>query len=151
MHTLVRRYIKTAIAFLVIGLLLGGWMIVERELGGGGVHPHLVSAHTHILLIGFVMFMILGVGQWIFPRPAAGDTRYRPLAAESAYWILLLTTSARSVAEVARDWSDEMVVRWVIVVAAIGQIVGFVVYFVVMWSRIRPLGSQIREGRGERF
>src|SRR3989338_5007733 len=106
MHTLVRRYIKTAIAFLVIGLLLGAWMIVQRELGGGGVHPHLVSAHTHILLIGFVMFMILGVGQWIFPRPAAGDTRYRPALAESAYWILLLTTSARSVAEVVRDWSD---------------------------------------------
>jgi hypothetical protein len=33
MHSLVRRYIKTAIGFLIAGLLIGGWMIVRRELG----------------------------------------------------------------------------------------------------------------------
>jgi hypothetical protein len=29
MYTLVRRFIKTGIAFLFLGLLLGGWMLVR--------------------------------------------------------------------------------------------------------------------------
>ena len=33
MHTLVRRYIKTGIAFLGVGILLGLWSLVQRELG----------------------------------------------------------------------------------------------------------------------
>ena len=32
MHSLVRRYVKTAIAFLLVGLAIGGWMVVRREL-----------------------------------------------------------------------------------------------------------------------
>jgi hypothetical protein len=31
MHSLVRRYLKTAIVFLAVGLLIGTWMMVERE------------------------------------------------------------------------------------------------------------------------
>ncbi|HXT17308.1 MAG TPA: hypothetical protein VN706_16840 [Gemmatimonadaceae bacterium] len=33
MYSLVRRYIKTAIMFLFVGLAIGGWMMTERELG----------------------------------------------------------------------------------------------------------------------
>ena len=32
MHSLVRRYLKTGIAFLALGLTLGLWMMAEREL-----------------------------------------------------------------------------------------------------------------------
>jgi hypothetical protein len=37
MHSLVRRYIKTAIAFLFIGLAIGGWMIVRRVNSCGSI------------------------------------------------------------------------------------------------------------------
>jgi heme/copper-type cytochrome/quinol oxidase subunit 1 len=151
MHTLVRRYIKTAIGFLIAGLLLGTWMIIQRELGGGALAPSLVSAHTHLLLVGFVMFMILGVGQWIFPRPASGDTRYQPRAAEAVYWLLLVSTAVRAVAEVGRAWSAGIWLRWIVVVAATMQVAGLALYFWVMRSRIRPGGSELRERRGERF
>ena len=32
MTSLVRRYLKTAIGFLVVGLLIGGWLMARREL-----------------------------------------------------------------------------------------------------------------------
>ena len=59
MHTIVRRFIKTAIVFLLVGLVLGLYMLVLRELTGSWPDPYLVSAHTHAVLVGFVMFMIL--------------------------------------------------------------------------------------------
>ena len=78
MHTTVRRFIKTGVAFLGIGLALGVFMLVRREILGLWPHPYLVSAHAHAVLVGFVMFLILGVALWLFPRADKADVRYRP-------------------------------------------------------------------------
>lgn len=51
MHTLARKYIKTAIEFLMIGLSIGGWMMVRRELYGQLPLPYQTSAHTHALFV----------------------------------------------------------------------------------------------------
>ena len=61
MHSLVRRYLKTGIGFLALGLGLGLWMMAHRELRQRFRSPYLVSAHTHAIFVGFVMMMILGV------------------------------------------------------------------------------------------
>ncbi len=82
MHTLVRRFIKTGVGFLLLGLALGLWMLVRRELFGVWPHPYLVSAHAHVVLVGFVIFLIFGVALWLFPRPRRDDERYRPELAE---------------------------------------------------------------------
>ena len=151
MYTLVRRYIKTGIGFLFAGLLLGFWMIWRRDIDGVWPHPYLVSAHAHAVLVGFVMFLILGVALWLFPRPAKDDTRYTPGRVEAAYWILLCATLGRFVAEAARAWIDSEALGWIVVLGGLGQIAGLALYFRTMWGRIRPVGSQIREEKGERF
>lgn len=151
MHTLVRRYIKTAITFLVIGLAIGGWMLVRRELYDWYPSPHEVSAHVHAIGVGFVMEMILGVALWLFPRPAKDDARYDPRIAEAAYWVITLATAARVVGELARPLTAAPAVRWGIVLAGLGQAIGLLLFFRTMWSRIRPLGSKAREASGERF
>ena len=76
MHTLVRRYIKTAIAFLFVGLAIGAWMILRREMWRRFPGPYETSAHTHAIFAGFVMMMILGVALWLFPRPEKGNRGY---------------------------------------------------------------------------
>lgn len=151
MYTLVRRYIKTGIVFLFSGLALGAWMLVRRELLGTWPHPHLVSAHTHAVLVGFVMFLIFGVALWLFPRAPKEDSRYTPGRVAAAYWILTVATGSRFIAEAARSWSDWPVLPWVVVFGGLGQVAGAAVYFWAMWSRIRPAGSKLREAQGERF
>jgi cbb3-type cytochrome oxidase subunit 1 len=150
-YTLVRRFIKTAIAFLFSGLALGAWLLVRRELFGIWPHPHLVSAHAHAVLVGFVMFLIFGVALWLFPRAPRDDTRYSPARVTTAYWILTISTASRFVAEAARAWSDAGVLPWIIVSGGLGQVLGAAVYFHAMWPRIRPVGSHLREAQGERF
>ena len=151
MHTTVRRFIKTAIVFLAIGLALGLLIMVRRELFGRWPDPYLVSAHTHALFSGFVMFLILGVALWLFPRPEKDDRRYRPGAVNASYWILLAGTSLRVAGEIARAGWAARWLAWLVLAGGTLQVLGFGLYFWTMWSRIRPVGSQLRESRGERF
>ena len=99
MHTLVRRYIKTAILFLGVGLAIGTWLIIRRELFAQHASPYEVSAHVHALFVGFVMHMILGVALWLFPRPDKADTRYSPRIVGVASWMLMLGTAGRVVSD----------------------------------------------------
>lgn len=153
MHSLVRRFLKTGVAFLAAGLLLGVWMMAERDLLGRFPSPYLVSAHTHAILVGSVMMMILGVALWLFPRPAKEDTRYAPRVAEAAYWLVTLGTAARVLGEVLRPRAaaDALWLRAATFAAGVLQAVGILLFFYTMWSRIRPVGSRQREARGERF
>jgi heme/copper-type cytochrome/quinol oxidase subunit 1 len=150
-YTLVRRFIKTGIGFLAFGIALGVWMLVRREIWGVWPHPSAVSAHAHALLAGFVLFLILGVALWLFPRAPKGDTRYRPALAEAAYWILATGTAARIAGEVARAGGDQPWQRWAIVAGGAGQALGVGIYFWTLWPRIRAVGSHLREAKGERF
>jgi heme/copper-type cytochrome/quinol oxidase subunit 1 len=150
-YSLVRRYIKTAIGFLLIGLGIGGWMIVRRELLGRPATSYEMSAHTHAIFVGFVMMMICGVALWLFPRPDKNDRRYRPALAEAAYWMLTVGTIMRVVGELLRQRTNAQWLRLAIVAGGLLQIVGLAVFFYTMWSRIRAVGSQAREARGERF
>jgi heme/copper-type cytochrome/quinol oxidase subunit 1 len=151
MHTLVRRYIKTAILFLATGLLLGGWMIVRRELYSDFPSLYVVSAHTHAILVGFVMMMILGVALWLFPRPDKADERYQPAVANVAYWLLAVGTAGRVAGELARPTVPALWLRWSVVLLGFAQIAGILLFFYTMWGRIRPVGSRAREAQGERF
>ena len=151
MHTLVRRYIKTAIGFLALGLIIGGWMMARRELYDRFPSSYVVSAHTHAIFVGFVMMMILGVALWLFPRPDKEDTRYRPALVEGAYWLLTLGTAGRVAGELLRTTTGATWLRAAILACGTAQIVAFLLFFYAMWSRIRPLGSKAREAKGERF
>ena len=151
MYTLVRRYIKTAIAFLALGLGIGGWMIARREVYDLYPSTYVISAHTHAIFVGFVMMMILGVALWLFPRPDKEDTRYRPVLVEWAYWLLTIGTAGRVAGELLRTATGAVTLRVAILVFGAAQIAALLLFFHAMWSRIRPLGSRAREEKGERF
>jgi hypothetical protein len=84
MPPLVRRYIKTSLLFLVVGLALGGYISVAEFVLGGYPPRLFITAHVHLLLVGFLLMIVMGVATWMFPRPAKEDPRYRPELAEAA-------------------------------------------------------------------
>ena len=151
MYSQVRLFIKTAIGFLIVGLSIGIVLMVRRELFGVWPNPRLASAHMHAVLIGFVMFLILGVALWLFPRPEKDDRRYSPTRIAICYWLLLFSTGGRVLSEVVRALVESRAWSWAVVITSIGQAAGLMLYFWTMWNRIRPVGSHLRERSGERF
>ena len=84
-------------------------------------------------------------------RPEKADTRYRPVLIEAAYWLLTIGTASRVLGELLHAATNAAWIRWVVVAAGVMQIVAMVLFFHTMWSRIRAVGSQVREAKGERF
>jgi hypothetical protein len=62
-----RWCVRCALLYLVAGMALGSWMLIQQARGHdpGGTWPVL---HAHILLVGFLLLMIMGVAFWMFPR-----------------------------------------------------------------------------------
>ena len=96
-------------------------MIGRREFGGVWPGPYLVSAHAHAVQLGFVLFLIMGVTLWLFPKPLEGDNRYRPGRIDAAYWTLTIATATRIAGEVARAAADTGWLRYLIVAAGVAQ------------------------------
>jgi heme/copper-type cytochrome/quinol oxidase subunit 1 len=142
MTPLVRRYIKTSFVFLLAGLLLGAYVIVAQFLLDTSPPRLLVTAHAHLLLVGFLLMVVMGVATWMFPRPPRDDTRYRPELAEAVYWVLTLATALRALAEIVVAETGLLALRWLIAVGGLGQLAGAALFVLNMWSRVRmPPGA----------
>ena len=137
MPPLVRRYIKTSLVFLIAGLVLGGYVSVAQFVAG--VYPPrlFVTAHVHLLLVGFMLMMVMGVATWMFPRPARDDPRYRPVLAESVYWVITLATAVRAVAELAQGLAPARALGVLVTLASLGQLVGAALFVINVWWRVR--------------
>lgn len=137
MPPLVRRYIKTSFAFLVAGLLLGGYVSVGEFLLGSYPPRLVVTAHAHLLLVGFMLMIVMGVATWMFPKPARDDARYRPELAEAVYWVTTVATVVRAAAEVGASIAGAPALRTLVALGGLGQLAGAVLFVVNMWWRVR--------------
>ena len=137
MTPLVRRYIKTSFVFLLAGLALGGYITTAQFVFDGYPPRLLTTAHAHLLLVGFMLMMVMGVATWMFPRPSRDDTRYRSELAEAAYWVITVATALRAGAEIAVALAGTRVLRPLIALGGLGQVAGATLFALNMWWRVR--------------
>ena len=151
MFTTVRYFIKTSLAFLVIGILTGLHMSFAKYISQTSYTQELISAHTHVILVGSVMMMIMGVALWFFPRPEKEDKKYNPDLILVTYWMMTISTGLRFVMQVVASYDYIPWINMAIVVFSTFQVLAMILFFYSMWGRIRAVGSQYREAKGEKF
>jgi cbb3-type cytochrome oxidase subunit 1 len=134
---LIRRYIKTSFVFLLAGLALGAYLVVVQFVLDDYPPRLLVTAHAHLLLVGFMLMMVMGVATWMFPRPGRDERRYRPELAEAVYWIMTVATALRAAAELLVAGAGALGLRWLIAAGGLGQLLGAALFAVNMWWRVR--------------
>ena len=151
MFTTVRYFIKTSLVFLVLGILTGLYMSFTKYVYQTGYTQELISAHTHLILVGSVMMMIMGVALWFFPRPEKDDKKYNPDLILITYWLMTVATALRFVFQVTASFYFISWVNTSISLFSSLQVVAMILFFYSMWGRIRAVGSQYREAKGEKF
>lgn len=151
MFSTVRYFIKTSVIFLIIGILTGLYMSVSKYVFKIGYSQELISAHTHLILVGSVMMMIMGVALWFFPRAEKNDKKYNPNLILITYWVMTIGTSLRFIFQVVANFLVSNLIQYLIAISSALQVVAMILFFYSMWGRIRPVGSHIREAKGEKF
>lgn len=151
MFTTVRYFVKTSLAFLVVGILTGLQMSFAKYISQTGYTQELISAHTHLILVGSVMMMIMGVALWFFPRAEKDDKKYNPDLILITYWMMTISTALRFIIQVVASYNYVPWINVAIVVFSILQVLALILFFYSNWGRIRSVGSHIREAKGEKF
>jgi cbb3-type cytochrome oxidase subunit 1 len=129
--------------------MLGGYIAVEVNLRGRAVAWPLITAHVHLVLVGFMLTLVFGMATWMFPRPARDDERYRPGLAWLVYWILTASIVVRTLGEftvaVAGVRRSALAA-----ISGLGQLVAAAVFVANMWTRVRMPGGATSPSRKNR-
>jgi heme/copper-type cytochrome/quinol oxidase subunit 1 len=140
MTPLVRLYVKTSFVFLLLGLVLGAYISLEVNLRGRGVPWPLITAHVHLVLVGFLLTLVFGIATWMFPRPGREDSRYRPWLAWLVYWVLTVSTAVRALGELAAAVSGARGSP-LAALGGFGQLAAVVAFVLNVWTRVRMPGG----------
>jgi hypothetical protein len=142
MPPLVRLYIKTAFVYFIAGFLLlalmalDGWLHISRWLGV------VYFSQLHLLVVGWITQLSIGVAYWMFPRFLKEDNP-RPRGSDALAWAVYLCLNAGLVLRLAAEPFYRMTGQsWLAAVVALSgvlQAVAAVGFGLLIWARIRPL------------
>lgn len=132
-----RRFLATAAACLLAGIALGFVMLLQREFGDRWAGPLVVSAHTHLILVGAVLEAILGTALWLFPRPVRGQWQAPAWLGELAWAALTAGTVMRAIAEILRGDPGSVLAHWATASGAGLQVVGIAAGLIALQPRVR--------------
>lgn len=69
MPSVSRWFVRAALLCLVAGMGMGTWMLLAQAADDRVGAPWPVL-HAHVLLVGFLLQIVMGVAFWMFPRVA---------------------------------------------------------------------------------
>jgi len=150
MITISRYFIKTSFLFMIMGMLCGVWQYGHIAFNWRAPST-LPMAHAHIILIGGIINMIIGVACWFFPRTKKGYRFYNPKIMWRLYWLINISTFGRFCIELLSGFMSNNIFLKIGFWFSIIQIGTLGIIFAQLWERVVSKGSFIRESTGETF
>ena len=137
MPTLTRWFLKTAMLYLLSGFMLGGWLLFMVEQRHQGMVGVLQPVYWHLLLVGWLMQLIFGVAYWMFPSLSKDQPHGNVALGWLTYGTLNLGLLLRVIVEPWHSLRPHAEVGWLLVPAAVLQVVAGWAFVVNIWARIR--------------
>ena len=143
MDRLTSIMLRLALGWLVIGFVIGGAMLTDREVPGQW-RLWLAPGHGHMLFVGWFLQFVIGVAYWLLPRkrsprqPVGYVERpaYIAVAALNSGLMFRVGAEAAERSGHANDLSFTA-----LVIAAVLQILAAAIFVVQLWPRVaaRPI------------
>jgi hypothetical protein len=134
---LTRWFVKAALAYLVLALLVGVALAMPAAVRMPPVVLTLAPVYFHLVMVGWVTQLIFGISLWMFPRHA----RDRPPAPEALGWSAFVGLNAglllRAVAEPVHALDPRGGWGGLLVLAAALQWLAGVAYVAAVWPRVK--------------
>lgn len=134
MPALSRWCVRCALIYLVVGMGIGSWMLIEQA-NGHDPGSTWAALHAHLLLVGFLLLLVLGIAHWMFPR-VQGTRRGRSggwvaFGLINAGLILRILAQPRVTSGNGQPW------QFLLEIAAVLPTVGIAVFAVTILPRVR--------------
>ena len=138
-----RLFIKTALVYLVLGVMAGAWMLLRQAGAPLPEVTNLPTVHIHLLGLGFFMMMVCGVALWMFPRKS-GETRQeaaRDPLAWTTYYLITIGLAVRCLTLLLPAVLGNVVLG----ISAVVQFAGVASFAIAIWPRVYlPGGNEPR-------
>jgi hypothetical protein len=130
MPLLTRVFIKTAIVYFALALLLGIFIVVRPTVG-------IFPVYIHLLVFGWLTQLIFGVIYWMFPKYSKSSPRGSEVLGWVAYSTLNIGLILRAIVEPLHAMQASGTSGFLLVVSAILQWLSGLAFVVNTWPRVK--------------
>lgn len=137
MPTLTRWFIKSALLYFVVSLLVGAALAGRALLALPAFVAGLMPVYFHLFMVGWVTQMIFGVAYWMFPRYSKERPRRSESLARATYVALNAGLVSRAAAEPLAALRAGSGWEWVLVASAGLQWLAGLGFVINTWGRVK--------------
>ena len=137
MPRLTRYFIKTALLYLALALVLGLLLAARAALDLPAEFAALSPVFFHVFMVGWVTQLIFGMLFWMLPKYSKELPRGHEKVAWAAYWLinggLVLRVVGEPLTALQPDWGT----GWLLGLSALLQLGGGWAFIFNAWPRVR--------------
>jgi hypothetical protein len=142
MPLLARTFVKAAFVYFVAAFLLGALMMLDQWLGLGRWLRAVSLSQLHLLVVGWMSQLAIGVAYWIFPRFRREDAT-EPRGSKLLGWAVFLCLNAglllRFLFEPFALMRPAPWLAALVAVSGVLQALAAVGFGWLVWGRVRPM------------
>ncbi|CAN5358594.1 hypothetical protein BH23BAC3_BH23BAC3_35460 [soil metagenome] len=134
MPKVTRWFIKAGIIYFTAGIFLA--LIAEIPTINSG--PLLLPVYWHMLVMGWITQLIMGVSIWMFPRKYRDKEKREFILTWLAFWLLNSGLVLRFFSEPFLPFFRESsVISFIVVISAVLQVSAIIAYILEIWPRLQ--------------
>ena len=137
MPLLTRWFVRTALLYFVAGLILGTALLVRPLVAAAPALAAAWPGYLHLLTVGWITQLIIGVAYWLFPRPDRSRAAPSDRLGWAAYALLNTGLLLRVGCEPFVTFHPTAWVRWLLPLAGLLQLAAAVAFVLLVWPRVR--------------
>lgn len=137
MPLITRLFIKTAFIYFIAALLIGLALAINGVFNLPPLIVALNPVYFHLLMVGWVTELIIGVAYWMFPKFTRAQPRGSDLLAWVTYVLLNSGLILRIFAEPLHAIGTGALWGWLLVASALCQWLAGLAFVANTWPRVK--------------
>ncbi len=137
MPRLTHYFIKTALIYLALSLILGAVLAARSAFDLPAELAALSPVFFHLFLVGWVTQLIFGMLFWMLPKYSKEEPRGHEQIVWAAYLLINLGLILRVIGEPLVTWQPAWGLGWLLALSAILQLLGGWALIFTAWPRVK--------------
>lgn len=134
MPTTTRWFIKSGVIYFILGITLA--FLAEFPSLTGDLS--LLPIYWHMLVMGWITQLIIGVSVWMFPRKHRNKKKRESILVWSTFWTLNIGLILRFISEPFLPIvKDHQIITVSIILSALLQWIAVMLYAIEIWPRLQ--------------